>query len=90
MKLNNIAKRTSARRVRGQGLSEYLIIVGLVAVGSITVIGLFGDTVDAQVASVATALTGADSDSTAAAGQAASAVTAAAANNNLSTFDGAP
>ena len=38
---------------QGQGLSEYLVIVGLIAVASIAAVGFLGKTVRSQVAAVA-------------------------------------
>ena len=38
---------------QGQGLSEYLVIVGLIAVASIAAVGFLGGTVRSQVATVA-------------------------------------
>ena len=38
---------------QGQGLSEYLVIVGLIAVASIAAVGILGKTVRSQVAAVA-------------------------------------
>jgi len=38
---------------QGQGLSEYLVIVGLIAVASIAAVGFLGGTVRSQVAAVA-------------------------------------
>jgi pilus assembly protein Flp/PilA len=38
---------------QGQGLSEYLVIVGLIAVASIVAVGFLGGTVRSQVAAVA-------------------------------------
>jgi Flp pilus assembly pilin Flp len=46
---------------KGQGLIEYLIIVAIVAVGSIAVIKVVGANVDVQFANVAQALGGTDS-----------------------------
>ncbi|WP_413585322.1 Flp family type IVb pilin [Bdellovibrio sp. HCB274] len=43
---------------KGQGLIEYLIIVAIVAVGSIAVIKLVGANIDVQFANVAKALGG--------------------------------
>lgn len=45
----------------GQGLVEYLIIVAIVAVGSISVIKVVGANVNVQFANVAQALGGTDS-----------------------------
>lgn len=44
----------------GQGMSEYLIIVGLIAVACIGVFGFFGDTVSNQMAGMAQEIAGAD------------------------------
>lgn len=42
----------------GQGMSEYLIIVGLIAVAAIGVVGFMGDTVSSQMAGMAQELAG--------------------------------
>lgn len=52
MKLSNIKK------IRGQGMSEYLIIVALLAVAGITTFGLLSGTARNQVASIATEISG--------------------------------
>lgn len=46
---------------KGQGLIEYLIIVAIVAVGSIAVIKVVGGNIDVQFANVAQALGGTES-----------------------------
>jgi Tfp pilus assembly protein FimT len=59
MKLSQTIARTSAKKnVRGQGMSEYLIIVALIAVAGIAVMGLFGGTARNQVAGLANELAG--------------------------------
>ena len=45
----------------GQGMTEYIIIVALVAVAAITVYNLFGDTVRGQVGDLAAELGGGES-----------------------------
>jgi len=45
---------------KGQGLIEYLIIVAIVAIGSMAVIKVVGANVDVQFANVASALGGTD------------------------------
>jgi len=45
----------------GQGMTEYIIIVALIAIAAITVYNLFGDTVRAQVGDMAAELGGGDS-----------------------------
>ncbi|MEQ8185035.1 Flp family type IVb pilin [Marinobacter salarius] len=46
------------RRIRGQGMTEYIIIVALIAVAAIGVYRLFGDTVRTQMAGLAKELSG--------------------------------
>jgi Flp pilus assembly pilin Flp len=48
---------------RGQGMTEYIIIVALIAVAAIGVYNLFGSTVRNQTASMAAALGGAPTES---------------------------
>ncbi|MDO3385340.1 hypothetical protein QWI17_05740 [Gilvimarinus sp. SDUM040013] len=45
----------------GQGMTEYIIIVALIAIAAITVYNLFGDTVRNQVGDMAAELGGGDS-----------------------------
>lgn len=46
------------RNQRGQGMTEYIIIVALVAIGAIGVYNLFGKTVRDQTSAMACALAG--------------------------------
>lgn len=50
----------SMRRQLGQGMSEYIIIVALIAIAAIGVAGFFGDTVSNQMASMSSELAGGD------------------------------
>ena len=56
------AMRAFFRRLRrsekGQGMTEYIIIVALIAVASITMITLFGDTIRGLFATAGQALSG--------------------------------
>lgn len=75
---------------RGQTTIEYIIIVALIAIGSIAVYQYFGDTVRNQTAAIATELAGANGDTAreaavTAAGQAADQNNT---NRNLSTYTG--
>ncbi len=45
---------------RGQGMTEYIIIVALIAVAAIAVYGFFGDTIRAQMGAMTTELSGGD------------------------------
>ena len=49
------------KRQRGQSLSEYLLILGLIAVTSIAVVGTLGSTIRSQVAAMTQELAGMDS-----------------------------
>lgn len=87
MKLSNIKK------IRGQGMSEYLVIVALIAVAAIAVTALFGNVAKNQVAAIANEVSGsASAGSTAvradAVLDAGSAVTDAQVQSNLSNFTG--
>jgi Flp pilus assembly pilin Flp len=46
------------RRERGQGMTEYIIIVALIAIGAIFVVTVFGDNIRALFGSSANALVG--------------------------------
>lgn len=45
-------------KVRGQGMTEYIIIVALIAVAAIGVYSMFGETVKTQTGTMAAALAG--------------------------------
>jgi type IV pilus assembly protein PilA len=63
----------------GQGMTEYIIIVALIAIAAIAVYGFFGDTLRNQVGGMAQELAGADgSASVQAAGQQAGKASASA------------
>jgi Flp pilus assembly pilin Flp len=53
-----IKRFTGRRRQFGQGMTEYIIIVALVAVGAIGVYNLFGKTVRDQTSAMACGLAG--------------------------------
>lgn len=55
------------RRITGQGMTEYIIIVALIAIAAITVVGFFGDTVRAQFGTMASTLGGGTAATSAAA-----------------------
>ena len=54
-KNKNIQNR---RRVTGQGMTEYIIIVGMIALAAIAAVGAFGGVVKDQFSSMALKLTG--------------------------------
>jgi pilus assembly protein Flp/PilA len=53
------------RSKKGQGMSEYLIILALVAIATIGAVVFFADNVREQVSSIADEISGADSATTA-------------------------
>jgi len=63
------------RRLRGQGMSEYLVIVGMIAVAGIVVSGLLGDVLKGGFGGMANSLAG--EDATTATGTASAAATSA-------------
>lgn len=52
-------KKSLAKKTRGQGMTEYIIIVALIAIAAIGVITLFGDNIKALFGVSADALAGA-------------------------------
>jgi Flp pilus assembly pilin Flp len=60
MKQAHFGKIRRLARQAGQGMTEYIIIVAVIAIGSIAVYSYFGDTLRNQTAAAATALSGKD------------------------------
>ena len=46
------------KRITGQGMTEYIIVVALIAIGCVAAVSYFGSTVQAQFVNMGTALTG--------------------------------
>lgn len=91
MKVINFSKKPSAKaKQRGQGMSEYIIVVALIAVGAIGVFTAFGGTIRSQVAGMANELSGKSgaADVTAAQGSATAGSTAAGKVTNMGTYTG--
>ena len=57
---NQLSQSTSARRITGQGLTEYIIIVALIAIASIVAVSAFGSSVKTSFLSLGTDLVGGD------------------------------
>lgn len=53
----------SRLRQRGQGMTEYIIIVGVIAIAAIGIFGMFGKTVKQQITGMAQELAGGDGSS---------------------------
>jgi len=76
------------RRNKGQGMTEYIIIVALIAIAAIAVYQYFGQTVRNQTAAVSQELAGVNGSTsvTAAGTAAAAAATQAGTKDTLSTY----
>ncbi len=86
------SKRSNERfslRQAGQGMTEYIIIVALIAVAAIGVYSMFGQTIRGQVSGLAgeVAGTGATEGKKTAADSAKSAQTKAAESKGMSSYD---
>jgi Flp pilus assembly pilin Flp len=58
MNISNYSKRIGGKKQFGQGMTEYIIIVALVAIGAIGVYNLFGKTVRDSTSAMALGLAG--------------------------------
>ena len=56
-KINTVV---SKRKIRGQGMTEYIIIVALIAIAAIGVFTAFGGTIRSQVAAMSNEMSGTD------------------------------
>lgn len=87
---NNFVTRLNRRNRKesGQGMTEYIIIVALIAVAAIAVTQLFGTTVRTQMGAIASEVGGNDASTTVTAASTAgsNAATAAAKKRSLSTY----
>lgn len=80
----------SKQKQRGQGMTEYIIIVALIAIAAIAVYQMFGNTVRSQTAAIAQELAGNDGTASKTNAQTAATNAAAEANvkRNLDTYTG--
>jgi len=88
-----MSKRIVGRKNQlGQGMTEYIIIVALVAIAAIGMYSYFGHTVQGQMAEITNGLagstTGVNSGAKVVSGEASSAATAAATNEGLDNYGG--
>lgn len=65
---------TARRRITGQGMTEYIIVVALIAIAAVAAVSYFGSAVQAQFSNLGQELMG-ETSNTAAAGTAASVAT---------------
>jgi Flp pilus assembly pilin Flp len=57
-KMSSISSKFGSRKALGQGMTEYIIIVALIAIAAIGVYSFFGQTVRQQTAGMAQELSG--------------------------------
>ncbi|WP_336167990.1 Flp family type IVb pilin [Acinetobacter sp. 161(2023)] len=62
MKKTDLTLNVKMNKVRGQGMTEYIIIVALIAVAAIGVFRFYGNTARSQVSVAAAALGGQNTD----------------------------
>lgn len=81
---------TNKQKQLGQGMTEYIIIVALIAIAAIAVYQYFGNTVRNQTAGIAQELAGNDGTDAKTAAQTAATAAATEANTkrNLDTYTG--
>jgi len=72
---------SSRTKQLGQGMSEYLIIVAMIAIAAIGVVGAFGDVVEDQISGMAQELAGGDGGANETAAQTAADTTTAFSGN---------
>ena len=87
----NISRKLSNKKSTGQGMSEYLVIVGLIAVVGIGAMGLMGGSIRQSLAAFADEMAGGTNSETIrtnAAVNATSAGSAAIAVQDLTNYDG--
>lgn len=75
------------KRKQGQGMTEYIIIVGLIALSAIVIVALFGKQIKAQFSGMTTALSGKTATVTSHEGEA---KTEADSDNQLKQYDSTP
>ncbi|MDH6167907.1 Flp pilus assembly pilin Flp [Variovorax boronicumulans] len=88
-RLTVMSRRIAAKiKIRGQGMTEYLVILGLIAIAAIAVFSFFGQTMRNQVAGMAQEVGGktGSAEVTNAQAAAAKASTNAEVNMNMSTY----
>ncbi|MDR2001313.1 MAG: hypothetical protein LBP94_07270 [Zoogloeaceae bacterium] len=85
MKDHSMKIRRFARQA-GQGMTEYIIIVALIAIASIAVYSFFGDTLRHQTAAAAMALSGQDGTTQTTASQTSATSAAGKTEKNLTDF----
>lgn len=78
--------KTTLRQL-GQGMTEYIIIVALIAIAAVAVYGFFGDTIRAQMGAMTQELAGDAADRSGIDSGAAGAKTEGTASKTLKNYD---
>jgi type IV pilus assembly protein PilA len=86
--MSHIRSTSSKQNQRGQGMTEYIVIVALIGVAAIGVYQLFGNTIRNQTAAMAQEISGQNGDAARTAGQAQAGLAAAegATQRNLNNY----
>ena len=56
--IKNVAAVSAKRRITGQGMTEYIIVVALIAIACIGAVNIFGDVVQVQFTNMSKKLMG--------------------------------
>ena len=75
------------KRKQGQGMTEYIIIIAIIAIGAILIVGLFGQQIKNVFAGMTGSLGGKTAVGTSKASALANSVGASATKENMSTYD---
>jgi len=83
------SRKINIKKSLGQGMTEYIIIVGVIAVAAIGAFGFFGDTIEHQIAGMSAEMSGGNgaAERVLSTGAAVGAAGAAANHNDLSNYD---
>jgi Flp pilus assembly pilin Flp len=63
--IKKVSALSGKRRITGQGMTEYIIVVALIAIAAVASVSFFGEAVQAQFANIGEELIGNKGDATA-------------------------
>jgi len=63
--IKKVSALSGKRRITGQGMTEYIIVVALIAIAAVAAVSFFGEAVQAQFANIGEELLGNEGDATA-------------------------
>ena len=62
--MKKLTTAQSRRHITGQGMTEYIIVVALIAIGCVGAVSIFGEAVQAQFANMSNSLMGVKGNAT--------------------------